>query len=111
MRRPLFPLTILAPAQVWSRSYVQGSGVMTTRGPGWSGDGATIAACDEPAVSGVALPAGVAPPPAGDTPPPGIDSNVRVVRQRIVPSEPPRTADTYEPHRTTPAVRTPAVQP
>jgi hypothetical protein len=61
MHRPLFPLTTLAPAQVWSRSYVQGSGALTTRGPSWSGDG--VAACDEPGASGVALPAGVTPPP------------------------------------------------
>jgi hypothetical protein len=39
MRRPLFALTALAPAQVWSRSYVQGPGALTTRGPSWSGDG------------------------------------------------------------------------
>jgi hypothetical protein len=60
------PLTALAPAQVWSLSYVQGSRALTTRGPRWSGDGVAMAACDEPAVSGVALPAaGVAPPAAG----------------------------------------------
>jgi hypothetical protein len=70
MRRPLFPLTALAPAQVWSRSYVQGSGALTTRGPSWSGGSVAMAACDEPAASSVALPAGVAPLPAGDTPPP-----------------------------------------
>jgi hypothetical protein len=69
MHRPLFALTALAPTQVWSRSYVQGSGALTTRGPSWSGDGIAMAACDEPAASGVALPpAGVAPP-AGVTPP------------------------------------------
>jgi hypothetical protein len=68
MRRPFFPLIALAPAQVWSRSYVQGSGALTTRGPSWSGDG--VAACDEPGASGVDLPASVAPPPAGDAPPP-----------------------------------------
>jgi hypothetical protein len=54
MRRPLLPLTALAPAQVWSWSYVQGSGALTTRGPSWSGDGVAMAACDEPAASGVA---------------------------------------------------------
>jgi hypothetical protein len=70
MRRPLFPLAALAPAQVWSWSYVQGSGTLTTRGPGWSGDGVAMAACDEPAASGVALLAGVASPPAGVPPPP-----------------------------------------
>jgi hypothetical protein len=70
MRRPLFPLAALAPAQVWSRSYVEGSGALTTRDPDWSGDGVAMAACDEPAISGVALPAGVVPPPAGVPPPP-----------------------------------------
>jgi hypothetical protein len=70
MCRPLFPLTALASAQVWSRSYIHGSGALTTRGASWSGDGVTMAACDEPAASGVALPADVAPPPAGDAPPP-----------------------------------------
>jgi hypothetical protein len=70
MRRSLFPLTALVPAQVWSRSYVHGSGVRTTPGASWSGDGVAMAACDEPAASGVALPAGVAPPPAGDASPP-----------------------------------------
>jgi hypothetical protein len=40
-----------------------------TRGPSWSEDGVVMAACDEPATSGVALPAGVAPPPAGVAPP------------------------------------------
>jgi hypothetical protein len=78
MRRPLFPITALAPAQVWSRSYVHGSGALTTRGANWSGDDVAMAACDEPAASGVALPptgdaptpAGVAPPPAGDAPAP-----------------------------------------
>jgi hypothetical protein len=74
MRRPLFPLTALAPAQVWSRSYVHGSGALTTRGASWSGDGVAMAACDEPAASGVALPADVAPPPAGDAPPPAGDA-------------------------------------
>jgi hypothetical protein len=74
MRRPLFPLTALAPAQVWSRSYVHGSGALTTRGASWSRDGVAIAACDEPAASGVALPTGVAPPPAGDAPPPAGDA-------------------------------------
>jgi hypothetical protein len=69
MRRPLFPLTALAPAQVWSRSYVHGLGALTTRGASWSGDGVAMAACDKPTTSGVALPAGVAPPPAGDAPP------------------------------------------
>jgi hypothetical protein len=64
------PPTALAPAQVWSRSYVHGSGALTTRGPSWSGDGVAMAACDEPAASGVALRAGVAPPPDGDAPPP-----------------------------------------
>jgi hypothetical protein len=63
MCRSLFPLTALAPAQVWSRSYVHGSGALTTCGASWSGDGVVMAACDEPAASGVALPAGVAPPP------------------------------------------------
>jgi hypothetical protein len=70
MCRPLFPLTALAPAQVWSRSYVHGSGGLTTRGASWSGDGVSMAACDKPAASGVALPTGVAPPPAGDAPTP-----------------------------------------
>jgi hypothetical protein len=70
MRRPLFPLIALAPAQVWSLSYVQGSGALTTRGPRWSGDGVAMAACDEPAALGVAPPASVAPPPAGVAPPP-----------------------------------------
>jgi hypothetical protein len=66
MRRPLFPLTALAPAQVWSRSYVQGSGVLTTRGPSWPGDSVAMAACDEPTASDVAPPpVGVAPPAAG----------------------------------------------
>jgi hypothetical protein len=81
MCRPLFPLTALAPARVWSRSYVHGSGALTTRGASWSGDGVAMAACDEPAASGVALPAGVAPPPAGhaltpagDAPPPAGDT-------------------------------------
>jgi hypothetical protein len=63
MRRPLFALTALAPAQVRSWSYVQGSGALTTRGPSWLRDGVAMAACDEPAASGVALPAGDAPPP------------------------------------------------
>jgi hypothetical protein len=77
MRQPLFALTTLAPAQVWSRSYVQGSGALTTRGPSWLGDGVAMAACDEPATSGVAPPAGVAtpavvaPPAAGVAPPCG----------------------------------------
>jgi hypothetical protein len=66
MCRCLFGLTALAPAQVWSRSYVQGSGALTTRGPSWSGDGVAMAAYDEPA----ALPVGVAPP-AGVAPPSG----------------------------------------
>jgi hypothetical protein len=79
MSRPLFPLAALAPAQVWSRSYVQGSGTLTTRGLGWSGDGVAMAACDEPAASGVALPAGVAPPPAGVAPPPVGDAPPAVV--------------------------------
>jgi hypothetical protein len=70
MRRPLFPLTALAPAQVWSRLYVHGSGALMTRSHTWSGDGVAMTACDEPAASGVALSAGVAPPPAGDAPPP-----------------------------------------
>jgi hypothetical protein len=70
MRRPLFPITALAPAQVWSRSYVHGSGGLTTRGASWSGDSVAMAACDEPATSGVALPVGVAPPPADDAPTP-----------------------------------------
>jgi hypothetical protein len=77
MCRPLFPLTALAPAQVWSRSYVHGSGALTTRGASLSGDSVAMAACDEPAASDVALtagdaptPAGVAPPPAGDAPTP-----------------------------------------
>jgi hypothetical protein len=70
MRRPLSPLTALAPAQVWSRSYVHGSGALTTRDASWSGDGVAMAACDESASSGVALPAGVAPPHAGVAPPP-----------------------------------------
>jgi hypothetical protein len=69
MCRPLFPLTALAPAQVQSWLYVHGSGALTTRGPSWSGDGVAMAACDEPAASGVALPAGVAPPPDGVAPP------------------------------------------
>jgi hypothetical protein len=69
MYRPLFPLTALAPTQVWSLSYVQGSGALTTRGPSWSGDGVAMVACDEPAASDVALPADVAPPPACVTPP------------------------------------------
>jgi hypothetical protein len=70
MRRPLFPITALAPAQVWSRSYVHGSGGLTTRGASRSGDSVAMAACDEPATSGVALPVGVAPPPADDAPTP-----------------------------------------
>ena len=75
MRRCLFGLTALAPAQVWSRAYVQGSGALTTRGPSWSGDGVAMAACDEPAASSVPPPAGVAPPagvppPANDDPAP-----------------------------------------
>jgi hypothetical protein len=65
MRRPLFGLTSLAPAKVWSRSYVPRSGALTTRGPSWSGDGVAMATCDEPAASGVPLAAGVAPPAAG----------------------------------------------
>jgi hypothetical protein len=70
MRQPLFPLTALAPAQMWSRSYVQGSGALTTRAPSWSGDGVAMAACDEPAASGVAHPpTGDASPPAGVAPP------------------------------------------
>jgi hypothetical protein len=71
MRRCLFGLTALAPAQVWSRSYVQWSGALTTRGPSWSGDGVAMTACDEPAASGVPPPAGVAPPAAGVAPPYG----------------------------------------
>jgi hypothetical protein len=73
MRRPLFPVTALAPAQVWSRSYVHGSGAMTTRGASWSGDGVAMATYDEPAASGVALPAGVAPPPVVAPPVPNCD--------------------------------------
>jgi hypothetical protein len=68
MHRCIFDLTALAPAQVWSRAYVQGSGTLTTRGPSWSGDGVAMAACDEPATSGVPPPVGV-PPPAGAPPP------------------------------------------
>jgi hypothetical protein len=74
MRRPLFSLTALASAQAWSRSYFHGSGALTTSGASWSGDGVAMAACDEPAASGVALPAGVALRPAGDTPPPAGDA-------------------------------------
>jgi hypothetical protein len=33
MCRPLIPLTALAPAQVWSRSYVHGSGAMSLQHP------------------------------------------------------------------------------
>jgi hypothetical protein len=62
MCRCLFGLTALAPAQVWSRSYVQGSGALTTRGPSWSGDGVAMAAYDEPTASGVTLLDGVATP-------------------------------------------------
>jgi hypothetical protein len=62
---PLSPLTALAPAQVWSRSYVQGSGALITRSPSWSGDVVPMTAYDEPAASGVAPPSGVAPSPAG----------------------------------------------
>jgi hypothetical protein len=62
MRRPLFGLTALASAQVWSRSYVQGLGALTTCGPNWSGDGVTMTVYDEPAASGVSPPAGVATP-------------------------------------------------
>jgi hypothetical protein len=69
MRRTLFALTALAPAQVWSRPYVQGSGALTTRGPSWAGDGVAMAVCDEPVASGVAPPAGVASPIAGVAPP------------------------------------------
>jgi hypothetical protein len=69
MRRPFFPLTALASAQVWSLSCVQGSGALTTRGPRWSQNGVAMAACDEPAASGVAQPAGVALPLAGVAPP------------------------------------------
>jgi hypothetical protein len=72
MCRPLFGLTTLAPAQVWSRSYVQGSSALTTHGPRWSGDGVAMAACDEPAASGVAPPAGVARPAVGVAPPGGV---------------------------------------
>jgi hypothetical protein len=71
MHRPLFPLTALPPAQVWSRLYVHGLGALTTRGASWSGDSVAMAACDEPAASGVAPPsAGDAPTPAGVAPPP-----------------------------------------
>jgi hypothetical protein len=87
MRRPLFPLTALALAQVWSRSYVQGSGALTTRGPSLSGDGVAMAACDEPAASGVALPAGVAPPPAGVAPPPAGDALPPVVASSAANSD------------------------
>jgi hypothetical protein len=65
MCRPLFGLRALSQVQVWSRSYVQGSGALTTHGPSWSGDGVAMAACDEPAASGVPPPAG---PPAGVPP-------------------------------------------
>jgi hypothetical protein len=51
MCRPLFPLKALAPALLWSRSYVHGSGALTTCGARWSGDGVAMAACDEPAAS------------------------------------------------------------
>jgi hypothetical protein len=71
MHRPLFGLSALASAQVRSRSYVHGSCDLSTRGPNWSGDGVAMAACDEPATSGVPLPAGVAPP-AGVPPPAGV---------------------------------------
>jgi hypothetical protein len=76
MHRPLFGLKALAPAQVWSWSYVQGSGALTTRDPRWSGDGVAMTACDELAASGIPPPAGVAPsagvaPPAEVTPPYG----------------------------------------
>jgi hypothetical protein len=65
MRRCPFGLTALATAQVWSWSYVQGSGSLTTRSPSWSGDGVAMASCDEPAASGVPPPADVAPLAAG----------------------------------------------
>jgi hypothetical protein len=51
MRWPLFPPTALAPDEVRSLSYVQGSGALTTRCPRWSGDGVVRTACDEPAAS------------------------------------------------------------
>jgi hypothetical protein len=60
--RPLFGLTALALAQVWSRSYAQGSGALTTRGHSWSGDGVAMAACNEPAAFGVPPLTCVAPP-------------------------------------------------
>jgi hypothetical protein len=72
MRRCLFGLTALAPAQVWSRSYVQRSGALTTCGPSRSGDGVTMAACDKPAASGVPPSAGVAPLAAGVPPSAGV---------------------------------------
>jgi hypothetical protein len=65
MRRPLSGLTALAPALVWSRSYVQGLGALTTCYPRWSGDSVAMAAHDEPVASGV-------PPPVGVTPPVGV---------------------------------------
>jgi hypothetical protein len=72
MRRCLFGLTALAPAQVWSQSYVKGLGALTTRGPSWSGDGVATTACEEPAASGVPPPVvGVAPLAAGVAPPCG----------------------------------------
>jgi hypothetical protein len=71
MRRCLFGLTALAPAQVWPRSYVLGLGALTTRGLSWSGDGVNMGACDEPAGFGVAPLGSVAPPAAGVTPPSG----------------------------------------
>jgi hypothetical protein len=50
-----------------------GSGALTTRGPSWSRDGVAMAACDEPAASGVAPPpAGVAPPASVAPPAAGV---------------------------------------
>jgi hypothetical protein len=95
MRWPLFPLTALAPTQVWSQSYVHGSGALTTRGASWSGDGVAMAACDEPAPSGVALPA--------DNVSRRADGREQPTRASGGAGPPPR--------RTTPDVRSPAMQP
>jgi hypothetical protein len=51
------------------RPYVQGSGALTTRGPSWSGDGVAMAACDEPAASGVPPPVVSLRPPVSLCPP------------------------------------------
>jgi hypothetical protein len=97
MRRPFFALTALASAQVRSRSYVQGSGALTTRGPSWSGDGVAMAACDEPATSSVAPPVGSLRRPPGSLCPMAVSAESKpVVPVSTVTRQPPQSATGHQ---------------